>query len=177
MSVLGIDFSTKAVDLVYVNDDHPERADHVRITLPAPVKGNDRPEEIVDAIRVIRAEFPRRRELEERGVWAIGIEDPYSMSTRTAKRLGQIAGAVVALIPPELVVTVLAPAAWRRELGIPGRQRSVEQKAEIAAWTRHRWVGGVSLPQDAKDAYCIGRAAALVRHRLDEAVRLLDAAA
>lgn len=180
MTVLGIDVSTLAVDLVYLDDD-TDAATWQRIQLPkrkpAP-RGEKKPahetaEESTAAIRIIRATFPRRHALETAGVWLVAIEDPIGEFAHSAKWLGEITGAVKALIPPELETVSLTPQAWRKANGIP----PTGEKARVVTPHARRLLELVQAtdgwPPDAFDAWLIARAA---RHHKADPARKENAA-
>ncbi len=111
------------------------------------------------AIRVVRARFPRRRALEDAGVWLVAIEDPIGEHPHTAKWLGEITGAVKAILPPGLETVSLTPQAWRKANGIP----PTGEKAKVVTPHARRLLELVQAtdgwPPDAYDAWLIARAA------------------
>ena len=103
--IAGVDFSSRAIHLVLLDDDTDTAEGHVI--------------ELVGRTPFERARsalwfFPPRSWFEDKGVWLLGIEDPHSRANHTAKALGLAAGAIAALLPRELVVIQTPPAEWKR---------------------------------------------------------------
>lgn len=161
MTVLGIDYSTKAIDLVMLDDDS-DAARHHRIDL------RGRPADPLHAARRVRERFPRRSWFEEHGVWLAAIERPYGHPA-TLTALMRIQGAICAMLPPELELVEMHAAVWLAAIASDGLEhvpkiprKSLERKhlARDAA-NRH---GFYSPLLDATDAYGIAWAA---RHDAD----------
>lgn len=146
-SVLGIDYSTKAIDLVYL-DETSDAARWHRIPLETGIAG----------IRKMRHAYAWAAELED--VYLVAVEDPMSVSMTSAKKLGRVCGAVMACIPQSLEVWLMRPDEWRMACGMAGNASKAAvmefallmgQEAGTEDWFR--------LPQDACDAYCMAYAA------------------
>lgn len=105
MSVAGIDFSSRAVHLVLLDDDTNQAETYTYL-----LRG-DTP---FERARSLRSTFPTRSWWDDRGVWLIGIEDPFSRSKGVAKALGLSAGAIAALLPYPLTIVQTAPHEWKR---------------------------------------------------------------
>lgn len=148
MTVAGIDYSSRAVDIVLVDEDtgyaETGHAKHHRIDLHG--------ETPFERARSLRGQLPLTSWWENNGVYLIGIEDPFSRSKGVAKALGLAAGAIAALLPAGLAVIQTAPTEWKKlSLG-----NAAAPKTEIETWARdrlghtfERW------PQDGYDAYAI----------------------
>ncbi len=160
MTVLGIDLSTHAIDLVYLDED-TLRGDWDRITLPRTTRlapAAQRGEQIAH----INDHFPTLNTLEAAGVWLAGIEDPHGRHAHTAKALGEITGAVKLLLTRRDIPHIpIPPAEWKRELGLPGNATKDQVRDRIA--------GGYHWPQDAFDAYAIALAALRINERAQAA--------
>lgn len=174
MTVVGVDCSTLAVDLSYLDDD-TDQATWTRIPLPrrkttrdGDRKRRDSAADSTAAIRVIRAEFPRRHALETLGVRLVVVEDPVGQHAHTAKWLGEITGAVKALIPPELPLLSLTPGDWKTANGLPygckkqiataHARRQLELVQNVDGW-----------PPDAFDAYLCALAGRTIHDHAREA--------
>ncbi len=170
MTTLGIDLSTSRIDLVYLDDDGPG-ADWERVRLPRRDPTRERAEEMIDVLRHIRHAMPRRSELERRAVHLVAIEDPYSAQSHTAKRLGQVFGAIVAVLPPELRCRPLPPQEWK--------QRTVgaakADKDDVLRWARNTWpLAPSELDHNGADAYGVAFAVREIQDALDEEARRLS---
>lgn len=146
-SVLGIDYSTRAIDLVYL-DESTDAARWHRIPLEKGIAG----------IRQIRGGYAWAAELED--VYLVAIEDPMSVGMTQAKVLGRICGAVTAALPRSHEVWLMRPDEWRMACGMKGNASKAAvyefailmgQEGGSEDWFR--------LPQDACDAFCIAYAA------------------
>ncbi len=150
-SLVGIDFSTHAVDLVAIDEDTGTPT-WTRCELT----GSD----AFERTRSVAAAMPPASFWSD--VLAVGIEEPQGAQRATVAKLKAIQGAVLACIPRSIVVQPFQPAEWRRAVGLSGntskgavnnyvnalrRAQSLPDFVEILWW-----------PQDACDAYCIARA-------------------
>lgn len=150
----GIDYDTHAVHLVLINEDG-QAAYH-----PFPLEG---PDAFTRTRSVRDAMWPRTRWADE-GVIALGIEEP---AGRLTGRLFRVQGAILACLPPWLLVEKFMPSEWRKVVGMPGNA----SKGYVAEFAGSRlWPDAplpvVPSPQDACDAYCL----ALAVSRLTEGV-------
>lgn len=166
-SVLGIDLSTKAIDLVRL-DETTNRADWTRIELEG--------KSAFDRLRhlPLMMRHPAYG-LDFDDVYLAAIEAPMSRGqSGTLAKLSRVFGAVVACLPPALEVWEVAPAAWRKELGLSGHA----SKEEVARSVRSLMAvyGDTTItfdfthpcfqwPQDALDAYAIAYYARQVNAR------------
>lgn len=153
-SVLGIDYSTRGIDLVYL-DESTDAARWHHIPLSKGIAG----------LRQIRHTYAWGAELED--VYLVAIEDAFSAGRAQAKHLGRVAGAVVASLPLSIAdehVWVMRPDEWRMACGMKGSAG----KDEVMRWA-HENLGArgwlidaadlLTWGQDACDAYCIAYAA------------------
>ena len=145
--MLGVDFSSRAVDLVYL-DESTDCARWHSIPLERGVAGT----------RQIRSAYAWAAELES--VYLVAIEDPFSAGRTAAKQLGRVCGAIIASLPPSVPdehVWLMRPDEWRMACGMAGNAT----KAQVAVWARERFaIDGLDMwPQDAIDALCVAYAA------------------
>ncbi len=145
--IAGIDFSTKAIDLVFLSEtDNTAAWSHRVIAASGP------PDSFL-ATRRIRDVMPIRAAYGDMGVIAIAIEKPYSMSYKASSALMRVQGAVIACLPPEIAVAEFSPQEWKRDtVGF-----SNASKDDVRAFAMKHWVeeNVALLPQDVCDAYCI----------------------
>ena len=121
-AVLGIDYSTKAVDLVFLDENEDSARWH---SIPL--------ERGFDGIRKIRHAYAWQRELED--VYLVVLEDPMSAGRTAAKQLGRVSGAIGTCLPVETVCWLLRPDEWRMACGLPGNG----SKAQVASWAASRF--------------------------------------
>lgn len=142
-TVLGIDLSTKHVDLVLLDEESP-RASWQRISFDGA--------SAFDRLRQVRERMPGRAWFDEHGVYLIAVEAPFGVS-RGIYPLERVFGAVVASLPAELLVYEVSPAEWRLAIGLPGNAK----KAHCADQVRRMWPQPRPdlLLQDACDAYAV----------------------
>lgn len=161
MKVAGIDFSTRAVDLVLLDEETTVASWH-RIPL---IEGRG----TLAAARSLRGRFPGRSWFESEGVYLVALEETFSgHHAGTAKKLGMIAGAIAVLLPPDLTLLEIPAHEWKRET--VGKAGST--KAAVQMWFTE--VGFQANPgsgkwtQDAFDAYAIAWAARALNQRAIE---------
>jgi Holliday junction resolvasome RuvABC endonuclease subunit len=166
VSILGVDCSRSAVDLVVLDDDSPH-AEWVRLPLPG---------DAAAGARHLRHTFPRRSWFEDRGVRLAGIEEPYSDHPNAAKALGRITGAILALLPPELDHLMIAPQTWRKQfIGTAKADKEAGLLMLVELWPGYyeAWLPELRrhhritkrIPLDAVDAYAIAWAARAIDER------------
>lgn len=138
MNVAGIDVSSFAIDIVLLDDD-TDAARWYRIN-------SDRATPFERARR-IAALFPRTSWWDDRGVYLVGIEDPYSASKGVAKALGIATGTVAARLPARLTVIQTAPTEWKRLY--TGKANASKDDVRLLGC---EVAGRADWPQDAYDA-------------------------
>lgn len=151
----GIDFSTRSVDVVTVDEDTGAAT-----WTTYPLSGADafeRTRNVADAI-------PGRHSVFWDDVVAVAIEEPQGAQKATVAKLKAIQGAVLACLPAQLLVHQLRPSEWRKAVGLPGNA----SKADVMRWALQDIVGptvtvlyppyDVEFSQDACDAYCLALA-------------------
>ena len=171
MRVLGIDYSTRALDLVAVPFDGEDLDDAVwrRIDLT----GGER----YDGQGTFTAALRVRERLGHGFDWAdvglVYIEDPMSVSMATAKALGIVGGAIVASLPLHVragaVLNSIRPEDWKRVLcdSPHASKRTVRARVEALGFLQ------LGTGQDAFDAAGIAWAARAENQRAIRAAEVL----
>lgn len=144
MTVAGIDYSSRAVDIVLLDDDG-RRCHWTNI----PLHG-DTP---LERARSLRGRLPLRSWWEDEGVYLIGIEDPIGHHAHTAKALGQAGGAIAALLPASLTVLQTPTAEWKRLFC--GDAKASKDDVREAVSRDGVFGSSPGWTQDAYDAYAI----------------------
>lgn len=152
MSVAGIDFSSRFVDVVLL-DETTDAATWHRVAL----SGAD----AFDRARSVRSamfrDFPP-------SLWddvlAVGIEDPRGYG---AGSLYRVQGAILACIAAHKLVQPWIPSAWRKAVGLPGNCDKAAVTCFVGDTLGSPAPGLIAdeafyWPQDACDAYCIALA-------------------
>jgi hypothetical protein len=153
--IAGIDYSTRAVDVVLLDEDTDAATWH-RFEL----EGAD----AFDRARAVRlAMFTRPFDWDD--VLAVGIEDPRGYN---AGSLYRVQGAILSSLPRHTLVHPLIPSQWRKTVGLPGNASKTAVKAfaamtlDVAGWSRFRQPA----VQDFYDAYCIALATRTLLERV-----------
>lgn len=143
-TVLGIDVSTKAIDLVLL-DESTNRCtwDHIPL---AGVSAFDR-------LRDVPRRMPKWGWYEDQGVYLAAIELPMSRAAGSSIfKLNHVFGAVVACLPRALqTVWAIAPHEWRKELELAGnapKQVCAARCVELGAYPEWN-------DQNAYDAFAV----------------------
>lgn len=133
-AVVGIDLSSRAIDLVHLDENHDEAA-----WLSVPLDAGN----AWDRTRQIPERMPASSWWDT--VYLCAIEKPFGPSRLAQSVLMRAQGAILAAIPQRIQVWEVTPDEWKHHLGIP--------RTEKPDWTRfavslhdHTW------PQDARDA-------------------------
>jgi hypothetical protein len=141
MICIGVDYDTFNVHLVRVGEGVPTYH-------PINLAGDN----AFDRLRQIPLLMP------DAGFWqdvvAVGIEEPGGKYV--VGKLKAVQGAIVACLPPQLLVAPYQAGLWRRLCGLKGNAT----KQEVQAWVYHRLDENPGWPQDAADAYCLAHAVA-----------------
>jgi hypothetical protein len=151
--IAGIDYSTRAVDVVLLDEDSDAATWH-RFELD----GAD----AFDRARDVYAAMPAWTGELWDSVLAAGIEEPRGFN---AGALYRIQGAILQCLPSTLLVHPLIPSQWRKTVGLPGNA-SKDDVAEWATWKGGLGAKAVFWPQDACDAYCIALATRTLLERV-----------
>jgi hypothetical protein len=144
MFVAGIDYSTKAVDVVLIDEDAVGAPEWHRFPLGGLGDGFDR-------ARTVRAAMPSRGWWEDKGVIAVGIEDPRGYG---AGFLYRVQGGILQCLPRDVLVQPWIPSAWRSRCDLPGNCSKQAVANRVGLWVP----SAADWPWDACDAYCIARA-------------------
>jgi hypothetical protein len=145
-SVVGIDLSSRALDLVELPEDS-NRAVHYRVNLE-----QDRRSSSWERTLLLPSLMPPGSWWDM--VYLVAIEAPYGAGTGTIAILNRIVGAVAASLPAALQrperCWVVRPDEWKRELGIAGKptDRDLERLGLAMASPE-------PTTQDARDAACL----------------------
>ena len=144
MNVLGIDLSSKCLDLVLL-DENENRASWHRITLEG-ATAFDRARDVAD-------KMPQPGWYEANGVYLVAIERPFSASRNDVVRL--VEGCVLAEVPRGIECWECAPQTWKSHIGFKGKGKP-DASAFPADLLLDGWAippdGFPSWPQDALDA-------------------------
>lgn len=176
MNVVGVDLSTRAIDLVKLAEDS-NRAEWVRCELPdTPTVQSDRPgQDAWERALAIRDALPESFATYDglEGWWSdvylVAIEYPVMDQKR---RLRLIQGAILASLPPKLrqphCCWEVHPSTWKAALGLKGKPTQEDvTRIELATLTpdpdRTHHFSFASLlktipepeGQNARDAYCL----------------------
>ena len=149
MKVVGIDFSSFAVDIVrvHVDDLTPPEWHHWAL------HGQDS----FDRTRTVANAMPGRTSVFWDDVLGVGIEEPAGKQTGHGFR---VQGAILSMIPPATMVEKWMPSQWRKAVGLPGNcpKDAVMEWVVSSAFTDGWKTDQRHLEQDACDAYCIALA-------------------
>jgi hypothetical protein len=165
--IVGVDLSTRAIDLVAIDEDEPARADHLRIPLEQPWW---------EAARWMRMSFVDHdlyRWLEDRSVHLAGIERPYGPNRQAIASLHTILGAFLAALPYTVAAFEITPADMRRELGLPGNCAKAGMHRAIreaiwrpdGKWSHTGSAPWLDWPPDAYDAWAAAYACLRINER------------
>lgn len=151
--VAGIDYSTHAIDIVYVDEDgkQPPMWRHF------PMRGAD----AFERTRDIHVGVPI--EIDQDEVLAIGIEEPRGHQTGP---LFRVQGSILARIPKRVLVQPWIPSQWRLAVGLKGNASKDEIRLHVARtivvnrdeMPNNQPILNGTWTQDACDAYCIAMA-------------------
>lgn len=153
-AVLGIDVSSFAIDLVKL-DETTNEATWERLTLAGKTA--------FDRLRQVHVQMHSDAWYQD--CYLAAIERPKTRSFISASALWPVFGAVVALLPPALLVWDVPPTAWRQELGLAGnavKDVCAARAIELGAYPE--WAD-----QNAYDAWAVAWYAREVNARAIEA--------
>lgn len=141
--IAGLDLSTRAVDCALVDQDTGDLLELCHWPLVAVGDAFDRS-------RWVRDSMPSRGWWLDKGVIAVGIENPAGR-VGAVRHIARVQGGVLACLPTTLLVHPLEPAEWRRLVGLPGNA----PKHEVMQFALRTDNG---LTQDEADAILMARA-------------------
>jgi hypothetical protein len=153
-AIAGIDFSTRFVDVVLLDED-TDHADWHRYPLAGLGDAFDR-------TRTVRYALPSRSWWDD--VIAIGIEQPFGRGSSVTP-LYRVQGAILACLPPLTLVQPWIPSSWRSAVGLAGNC----SKDDVAAYVHDNCLEAIDWPQDACDALCIALATREALERTQDA--------
>lgn len=152
MTVAGIDFSSFQINIVILSEDDDTATHHE-------IKFGRKGQDAFDRARTVREAMPSRSWWEDHGVIAIGIEDPRGPHRNVDSVIYRVQGAILACIPPELMVKPWKPQEWRKAIGVSHKGKESLAAFAVARWPglNYRYMDGVLVEpsQDACDAYCM----------------------
>ncbi len=181
MSVLGIDYNTRQVDCVLL-DDETGAAEYLPIPFSTRKKSEAfRFDEARDVEHAVRTALCRKSwalpDPPMQTVHLIGIEKPIGRNPDNQWKYGLVCAGILAAIPRQLTVLELPPnygahsqlPGWKALCDLPtnASKTAVREWATVELLTAGSWAGFADAPQDAFDSYCLARAA----QRLNERAR------
>lgn len=159
MNGAGLDISTKFLDFVILNTEHPSECEHRRVQLAT--EDGKWWESARGMGSVIWWPDDGFKEptipgwFRSHGVELLGIERPYGPSRGSIASLHTILGAVLATIPQHITVLEVRPAEMRKYLSLPGNCKKEQMHSAI----RDLRVATSAWPLDALDAWAVAWAA------------------
>jgi hypothetical protein len=146
-SVVGIDLSSRALDLARLDETHG-CVTHRRVDLEAVGKRSTSWERTLALPRLM----PNAGWWDD--VYLVAIEAPYGPGTGTVAILNRIVGALIAGLPPRLRAPercwVVRPDEWKGELGLRGKPTTDDlERVGLVI------IGTGPETQDARDAACL----------------------
>jgi hypothetical protein len=159
-AVVGIDLSSKALDLVKLDEDSP-RAEWVRVELV----GRDAWERTL-SVRELLLPFGPLTRVDHDSWWddvyLVAIEAPYGRGQAgTQAVLNRGVGAVAASLPARLRTPercwVVRPDEWKKGLGLKAKATPADMARLFPGWMIAGGVGDMFWPpdQNVRDAYCL----------------------
>lgn len=169
MTVVGVDLSTRAIDLVALDEDNPAICEHLSVPLTGEWWHSAR-----NMRKGLQSDLVPEW-LDEKGVHLVGVERPYGKQVKAVAALYTIMGAFLASMPPSVMCFEVSPAQMRQELGLPGNcGKAAMHEAVLTALCHWEVIeGGIAYrsggnrfwPDDALDAWAAGYAALRINER------------
>lgn len=151
MNVAGIDYSTRAVDVVLIPYEGSGAPSWHRFPLTGP--------DAFDRTRSVADVMPGRHSVYWDDVLAVGIEEP---AGRNPGFLFRVQGAILVGIPARMLVEKWMPAQWRKAAGLKGNASKEDVFTHgiriVNSYPESREDWGWAVPTDATDALCIALA-------------------
>lgn len=160
-AVLGIDFASAAIDLVFLDETEDVARWH-RIPL----------EPGWTSSRMMRHKYAWGSELEHAGVYLVALEQPMMQQRNSIAALSRIQGAILASLPPEVAVWLLAPAEWKLGIGMKGNAST--QLGKPGAFALLGWALQHGAEQDWPTDACAALAMAYTAREINQ--HAIDAA-
>lgn len=151
MFCAGIDYSTHAIDLVLVDLDQQRAPWWHRFEL----HGSD----AWERTRTVNRTMPGRTSQLWDEVIAFGLEEPRGQN---AGVLYRVQGAILASLPPHVLVYPMVPSEWRKACGLKGnasKANAADHSYSLLTWNTTD-ASYLDWPQDAHDAHLIALATA-----------------
>lgn len=153
MRVAGIDASSRAIDIVLLDED-TNQGKHHRFELDG--------DTAINRARSVNWHLPTGSFWDD--VYLVGIEESYSVTFRAAVAQALVRGAVAARLPATIGFIPIPPNEWQRLfLGLEPDEKLPRDRKQRKKLIRRRAVelgfgDAPDLPQDAYDAYGIAHA-------------------
>ena len=147
MKLAGIDYSSRAIDIVFLD---PEAEGDLpwwnHYDLPSVGGAFERTREVANVL-------PARRSVVWDDVYAVAIEEAFGYGGSAAV-LMRVQGAILSCLPGDLEVREYAAGVWKTRVGLRGNASKdrVRELVMLELGTEPSW------NQDACDAYCLARA-------------------
>lgn len=150
MNVLGIDLSSRALDLVLLDEDGAgARWEH----LPIP-----RTHSRLDLARAVADTVPGSAWFEHHGVYLVAVEEPMGQNRQAISALNCVLGALGASLPDDLPAWTLRADEWKRGVGLPGNLSTTKGSDRLQAWAVEHH-GEADWPTDAYVALAVAAVA------------------
>lgn len=129
MNTLGIDLSSKAIDLVLL-DENDDVATCKQITLAGMTA--------FARLLAVDALMPQPGWYISNGVYLIAVEMPESRRVVSLRAQLPVFGAVVAALPDDLPIWCLSPADWKRPMGLGNAKPTPDSfpTFDVADWSQ-----------------------------------------
>jgi hypothetical protein len=151
----GIDYDSAGIYPVFIDEDTGAFHHGWELRLDIGPSSDD----AFDRTRRVRDAMPGRGWWADAGVLAIGIESTYSHAFRATAALARLQGAIVACLPPDIVVV---PMAAHHGADKHGWKALTVGSTNASKLNVRQWAVGHGAPtnrrQDIYDAFCIARA-------------------
>jgi hypothetical protein len=127
-SVLGIDFSSKALDLVLL-DENSDVSRWDRLPLPECFSK-------VELARAVADAMPGPSWFQHHEVYLVACEEPMGQNRQAIAALYTVLGALVTSMPRELPIWLLRPAEWKAGVGLPGNLKTSkgDGQSQLRSW-------------------------------------------
>lgn len=162
--IVGIDYSTLAIDVILLDED-TNTAEHHRRRL------DTAPGDALARTRRIRDEMPSRGHWADRGCLLVAIETPMGAGVMAGTVPLLIAlGAIVDTLDRDMPLALLRSDDWRRACELPARAPRPQHKKNAIQFAQAHWKDSPArIDDNTADAFCIawaGRELVRTRERL-----------
>lgn len=152
--IVGIDFSTLAIDAVLIDED-TDTAEHYRRRL------DTGPGDALARTRRVRDAMPARGVWRDHGALTVAIETPMGAGVMQGTvPLLIVLGAIIDTIDRDIPLALLRSDDWRKICGLKLRAPRLEHKAAAIRFAFERWENHPpAIDDNVADAFCIAWAA------------------